>query len=192
MEMAIAEKGLMVLDCKARGRTGHAARDEGINAIYKAMEDVNWIRNFQFPEKSDLLGDVRMTVTVIHSGSQHNVIPEKCEFVVDVRSTDVYTHEEILHIIKKNLKSKVVARSTRLNSSSIDRDHILVKTASDMGIPLFGSGTLSDQALMPFPTAKIGPGDSARSHTADEYIRIEEIREGIGIYKKLLNKILTK
>jgi acetylornithine deacetylase len=190
MQMAVAEKGLMVLDCKAVGRAGHAALDEGINAIYLAMADIEWIRNFQFPSKSDWLGDTNMTVTMIRAGHQHNVIPEYCEFVVDIRSTDVYTNGQILETIRENLSCEVKARSTRLQSSSIREDHILVKTAQSLGISLFGSGTLSDQALMNFPTVKIGPGDSVRSHITDEFIRIDEIKEGIAVYKKLLEQIL--
>jgi len=190
LRLAIAEKGLMVLDCKTTGLAGHAARDEGINAIYKAIEDIEWIRNYQFPEKSKLLGEVKMTVTRIQAGSRHNVIPEICEFVVDVRSTEVYTHEQILNRVKENLSCEVNARSTRLQSSSIDESHVLVKAARSLGLNTFGSGTLSDQALMPFPTAKIGPGDSARSHTADEFIRIDEIKEGIEIYTELIGKLI--
>jgi acetylornithine deacetylase len=190
MQMAVAERGLMVLDCQATGRAGHAAHHEGINAIYLAMADIEWIRNFQFPSKSDRLGDIKMSVTMIRAGHQHNVIPDYCEFVVDVRSTDLYTNEQILDIIIENLSSEVKARSTRLQSSAIREDHILVKTAQSLGISLFGSGTLSDQALMNFPTVKIGPGDSVRSHTTDEFIRIDEIKEGIAVYKKLLEQIL--
>ncbi|MBR9999990.1 MAG: M20 family metallo-hydrolase [Cyclobacteriaceae bacterium] len=192
MHLAIAEKGLMVLDCKVRGISGHAARNEGNNAIYMAIKDIEWIREHKFPDRSELLGDVKMTVTKINAGTQHNVIPDECSFVVDVRSTDVYPNEQILEIIKQNLSGDVIARSTRLQSSSIHVDHILVKAALSLGISLFGSDTLSDQALMPFPTAKIGPGDSSRSHTADEFILADEIRDGIGIYIKLLDKLLKE
>jgi acetylornithine deacetylase len=190
MKLAIAEKGLMVLDCKAKGISGHAAREEGLNAIYAAIHDIDWIRNYRFTDRSDLLGDVNMTVTMINAGTLHNVIPDECHFVIDVRSTDVYNNEQVLGLIKKNLLSMVKPRSTRLQSSSIARDHLVVKTAQSMGIELFGSSTLSDQALMPFPTVKIGPGDSARSHTADEFIRLNEITEGIEIYNKLLEKLI--
>lgn len=190
MKLAIAEKGLMVLDCKAVGISGHAAREEGLNAIEVAIQDIEWIRNYRFPTRSVLLGDVKMTVTMIHAGTQHNVIPDECHFVVDVRSTDVYTNDYLLNLIEKNLSSTVKARSIRLNSSSIARDHILLKEAQSLGIELFGSNTLSDQALMPFPTVKIGPGDAARSHTADEFIGLNEIRDAIGIYKKLLEKLI--
>jgi acetylornithine deacetylase len=192
MQLAVAEKGLMVLDCMARGKSGHAARGEGINAIELAIEDIEWIRRYKFPKASKLLGDAKMTVTMIQAGSQHNVIPDECRFVVDVRSTDAYSNEEILEIINNNLRSEVKARSTRLQPSSLNPDHLLVETARSMGIPLFGSSTLSDQSLMSFPTAKIGPGESARSHTANEYIMLEEIREGIGVYVELLDKLLKK
>ena len=189
MHMAIAEKGLMVLDCVAEGISGHAAREVGKNAIYIAMEDIAWIRNYEFPKVSEMLGPVKMTVTMIHSGSHHNVIPDKCEYVVDVRSTDRYTNEEILDILKKNLKSTVTPRSTRLKPSHIAPGHILVKMAEKLGILTFGSETLSDQALLPFPTVKIGPGDSKRSHTADEYILIDEIKAGINGYHQILEQI---
>ena len=190
LQMAIAEKGLMVLDCHAEGKSGHAARGTGKNAIYIAMEDIEWIRKYNFSLVSDILGSVMMTATMIESGSQHNVIPESCKFVVDVRNTDCYTNEEVLQIMKDNMKSQVIARSTRLQPSSISDDHILVKTAKKLGIKTFGSDTLSDQALMNFPTVKMGPGDSLRSHAADEYIYLEEIREGIDIYKQVLDRIL--
>lgn len=190
MQMAIAEKGLMVLDCVAKGRSGHAAREEGINAIYKALEDIHWFRTYSFPEKSELLGEVRMTVTLIHSGTQHNVIPDRCTYVVDVRSTEKYSNEDILELISRCVKSEVTARSVRLQSSSISIDHPLVQAARELGLKLFGSSTTSDQALMPFPTVKIGPGESARSHTAGEYITLGELRKGIDIYIKLLEKII--
>ncbi len=191
MQMAIAEKGLMVLDCLATGKSGHAARETGINAIYIAMKDIEWIRKYNFSLVSDALGPVKMTVTMIESGSQHNVIPESCKFVVDVRNTDSYSNEEVLQIMKDNMKSEVNARSTRLQPSSISNDHILVKTAKKLGIKTFGSETLSDQALMNFPTVKMGPGDSSRSHSADEFIYLDEIREGIEIYKQVLNNIIN-
>ena len=190
MEMAIAEKGLMVLDCIAKGKSGHAARDSGGNAIYIALDDIAWIKKYRFSLISKILGPVKMTATMIESGSQHNVIPDLCKFVVDVRNTDSYSNEEVLQIVKDSLKSKVTARSTRLQPSTISGDHILVKTAKSLGINTFGSDTLSDQALMKFPTIKMGPGDSRRSHTADEYIYLNEIREGIEIYKRVLHKII--
>lgn len=189
MDMAIHEKGLIVLDCESKGAAGHAARDEGINAIYEALEDIQWFRTFEFPKQSVTLGPVKMAVTMIEAGSQHNVIPEVCRFVVDVRTTDAYTNEETLEIIRTYVKSDVKERSTRLQPSRIDSDHEIVKAANALGMNLFGSPTLSDQALLPFPTVKIGPGVSERSHTADEFIYIEEIKEGILGYLTLLNKL---
>ena len=190
MQMAVAEKGLMVLDCVAEGASGHAAKGGGKNAIYIASKDIEWIRTFNFPELSELLGSVKMTVTMIHSGTQHNVVPDTCEFVVDVRSTDVYRNEDILKVIKDHLHSKVKARSTRLQPSGISKDHVLVKTADKLGIKTFGSQTLSDQALMPFNTVKIGPGDSDRSHTADEFVYLRDIKEGIDGYIRIINEVI--
>jgi len=188
MTMAIAEKGLMVLDCEATGKTGHAARDEGVNAIYKAIQDIEKIKNYTFPEKSNMLGDVKMTVTQINSGYQHNVVPDKCSFVVDVRSNECYSNKAIYERLSEVLNCKIKARSFRLNSSGIDLRHPIVKNAQEMGIRLFGSPTMSDQALIPYPSVKMGPGISARSHTPDEYIRIEEIREAVDIYYHLLKQ----
>lgn len=192
MDMAIAEKGLMVLDCLAKGQSGHAAREEGDNAIYKAIKDIEWFKNYQFPKVSEMLGPVKMSVTMIDAGSQHNVVPDECRFVVDVRSTDAYSNQETLDIIKANVSSEVTPRSTRLNPSGIDINHPIVKAGSSLGRKTYGSPTLSDQALMPFPTLKIGPGDSARSHTADEFIYVNEIEEGIGLYIKLLSTVLAR
>jgi len=189
MQLAIAEKGLMVVDCTAHGESGHAARNEGINAIYKAIEDIEWIRKTEFPRKSDLLGPVKMSVTMIQSGTQHNVIPDKCNFVVDVRSNECYTNQEIFEILKQNLQSELKARSFRLSSSGIDMQHPVVKRGKSMGLKTFGSPTLSDQALMSFPSVKIGPGDSARSHSADEYIVIQEIKDAIELYYELLDNL---
>ena len=190
MDMAIHEKGLMVLDCVIRGEAGHAARGEGINAIYAAIEDINWFRTFRFPKESETLGPIQMSVTMIEAGSQHNVVPETCSFVVDVRTTDAYSNEETLEIIRSHVKSEVKERSTRLQPSRIDQDHEIVQAAKTLGMHLFGSPTMSDQALMSFPSVKIGPGLSERSHTADEFIYIEEIKEGILGYLALLNKII--
>ena len=187
MQPAVAEKGLMVLDCTAHGTAGHAARNEGVNALYNAIDDIYWFRNYKETKSSDLLGNVKMTVTQIEAGQQHNVIPDKCKFVVDVRSNEYYSNKELLEIIKENIKSDVEARSTRLNSSSIPLDHPLVKRAVEMGLKPYGSPTLSNQALLDIPTLKMGPGDSSRSHTANEYIRISEIREGIKLYAQLLD-----
>jgi len=192
MDMAIAEKGLMVLDCLAKGQSGHAAREEGDNAIYKAIKDIEWFKNYQFPKVSEMLGPVKMSVTMIDAGSQHNVVPDECRFVVDVRTTDAYSNQETLDIIKANVSSEVTPRSTRLNPSGIEINHPIVKAGSSLGRKTYGSPTLSDQALMPFPTLKIGPGDSARSHTADEFIYVNEIEEGIGLYIKLLSTVLAR
>ena len=189
MQPAIAEKGLMVLDCTAIGKAGHAARNEGVNAISLGIKDVEWFNNFQFPEKSDLSGPVKMSVTQIQAGTQHNVIPDHCTFVVDVRSNEFYSNEELLQQIKEHVCCEITPRSTRLNSSRTDASHPFVKRAIMLGKQPFGSPTLSDQALMPFPSVKIGPGDSARSHTADEYIRPSEIREAIDTYIMLLDKL---
>ena len=187
MEPAIAEKGLMVLDCTATGIAGHAARNEGVNAIYKAIEDIDWFRNYKYPESSPLLGDVKMTVTQVNAGKQHNVIPDSCSYVVDIRSNECYSNSELLEIIGSHVSSEVKARSTRLNSSSISVGHPLVKRAVELGRKPYGSPTLSNQALLSIPTLKMGPGDSSRSHTANEYIRISEIREGIKLFAEMLD-----
>lgn len=187
MQPAVAEKGLMVLDVTAHGKSGHAAREEGENAIYKALEDLEWFRTYRFPEVSPMLGSVKMSVTVIHAGTQHNVVPDECTFTVDVRSNEFYSNEEIYRIVCSHTSCEVKARSFRLNSSRIDTAHPLVARAEALGRTPFGSPTLSDQALMRFPSLKMGPGDSARSHTADEYITIPEIREAIGMYVRLLD-----
>jgi acetylornithine deacetylase len=190
LEMAVAERGLMVIDCTATGRAGHAARNEGENALYKAIEDIEWIRNYHFEKVSDLLGESRMSVTVIETeNKQHNVVPSQCKYVIDVRVNELYTFEEILEALRKNLKSQFKPRTTRMKSTSIPLEHPLVKAGIALGRGYFGSPTTSDKALMPFPALKMGPGDSARSHTADEYIFIEEIREGIKLYIDLLNKL---
>lgn len=190
MHAAVAEKGLMVLDCTAHGKAGHAARREGDNAIYKALKDIDWISNYEFQTVSDLLGPVLMTVTQINAGTQHNVVPDRCSFVVDVRTNEMYSNEEVLNIVKKNMNSEVVARSTRLSSTATPLDHPVVLRATEMKRKLYGSPTLSDQALMPFPSMKMGPGDSARSHTANEYILLSEIDEAIGIYVALLDGLV--
>lgn len=189
MEMAIAEKGLMVLDCTAHGKAGHAARNEGENAIYKALDDLHWIQKHQFPNVSTVLGPVKMTVTQINAGSQHNVVPDRCSFVVDVRSNECYSNQQILEIVKQNIEAEVVARSTRLNASGIAMEHPIVKKGMGLGLGYYGSPTLSDQALMNFCTIKIGPGQSARSHTPNEYIMVEEIKEGINTYIALLEAL---
>ncbi len=187
MNPAIAEKGLMVLDLTARGKAGHAARNDGENAIYKLMPDIEWFRSFRFSKESPLLGTVKMSVTQINAGTQHNVIPDICTAVVDIRSSECYSNEELFEEITKHISCEAKARSFRLNSSSIPADHPFVKRAVELGKVPFGSPTLSDQALMKFPSVKIGPGKSSRSHTADEYILLNEIEEAIGLYIRLLD-----
>lgn len=189
LRAAVAEKGLMVLDCEVKGKPGHAARQEGENAIYKAMEDIDWFRTFEFPDQSDYLGPVRMNVTVIKAGQQHNVVPDRCRFVVDVRTTDRYSMEETLEIIRSNVSCEVTPRSMRLRPSGLPEGHPLGQVISSLGIEKFGSPTLSDQALLDVPSLKIGPGDSARSHSADEFIYTEEIREGLELYQHILRKL---
>jgi len=190
MQLAIAEKGLLVLDCEASGTPGHAAHGTGDNSIYKALKDIKWIENYEFPKISETLGKVKMTVTQINAGKQHNVIPAKCHFVVDVRVTDAYSNKEVLGIIKKHLDAEVKERSLRLNSSSISKEHPLVQAGVKLGRKTYGSPTLSDQSVLSCPSLKLGPGDSLRSHTADEFIYIKEIEEGIALYIKILEEIL--
>ena len=191
LEMAVAERGLMVIDCLAIGRAGHAARKEGENALYKAVDDINWIRNYQFDKVSDLLGESRLTVTVIDTDNkQHNVVPAQCKFVIDVRVNEMYTFEEILDALKANLKSQFKPRTTRMKSTSIALNHPLVKAGINLGKGYYGSPTTSDKALMPFPTLKMGPGDSARSHTANEFIYLSEIEDGINTYIKMVEQIV--
>ena len=190
LDMAVSEKGLMVLDCIANGVAGHAAREEGDNAIYKAMQDIAWFSSFHFPKVSATLGPVKMSVTLINAGTQHNVVPDKCSFVVDIRVNDCYTHEEVLEIIQQHTTGHIQPRSMRLKATSIDMQHPLVQSGLQLGLKTFGSSTMSDKALMPFPALKMGPGDSARSHMADEYIYISEIAQGIDTYIQLLNNVL--
>ncbi|MDR1357559.1 MAG: M20 family metallo-hydrolase [Tannerellaceae bacterium] len=187
MQPAVAEKGLMVLDCIAEGKAGHAAREEGVNAITLAMKDIEWFNACRFPLESNWLGPVKMSVTMINAGTQHNVVPDRCEFTVDIRTNELYTNEALLAIIKEQVRSKVNARSLRLNSTRTDMDHPFVRRAVMLGRQPFGSPTLSDQALMTFPSVKIGPGDSSRSHAADEYVSLPEIREAIDTYVRLLD-----
>ena len=189
MEMAIAEKGLMVLDCIAKGKSGHAARNEGNNAIYNAMKDIAWFNTFKFEDESKWLGPIKMSVTMIESGTQHNVVPDECKFVVDVRTTDILPNERLLGKIKKEVSCEVNARSTRLNPSGIKATHPIINVAKNLNIKTYGSPTLSDQALMPFDSVKIGPGKSERSHTADEFIQTEEIENGINTYIKILEHL---
>ncbi|MBN7816723.1 M20 family metallo-hydrolase [Algoriphagus pacificus] len=195
MDLAVAEKGLMVIDAKMRGKAGHAAREEGVNALYLALDDLMKIRDFKFKRESEFLGKTKVSATVIQSGKQHNVVPDLCEFTLDVRVTDAYTLEEALAELKENLKSELHPRSMRLQSSSILESHFILKIAEELGLKTYGSPTLSDQALIPFPSVKIGPGDSARSHTADEFIYLNEIQKGIEGYISILEtytKLLTQ
>ena len=187
MDMAIAERGLIVLDCTAIGQGGHAARGEGENAIYKAIKDIEWFQSFQFEKTSDVLGSINMTVTQIEAGSLHNVVPDKCSFVVDVRPNEHYSNAEVVDVIRKYVKSEVKPRSLNLNASGIDLNHPIVEKGKALGIRQYGSQTMSDQVHMPFPCIKMGPGDTKRSHTADEYIYLDEIRNGIRIYLELLD-----
>lgn len=190
MNLAIAEKGLLVLDCEAKGTSGHAAHGIGDNAIYNAIEDIKWFQTFEFAKVSETLGKVKTTVTQINAGSQHNVIPASCKYVVDVRVTDTYSNKEVLEIIQSNVKSEVVARSLRLNSSSIPKNHPIVEAGIKLGRKTYGSPTLSDQAVLSCPSLKLGPGESLRSHTANEFIYINEIKEGIELYIKILEEII--
>ena len=188
MQPAIAEKGLMVIDMVSHGKSGHAARNEGVNAIYEALDDMVWIRNHRFSKVSDLLGPTKMQLTVINSGTQHNVVPDECRMVIDIRSNEHYTNEEIFDEIGKNVHSEITARSFHLRSSHIDIDHPLIRKCISMGMTPFGSPTLSDQALMPWPSFKLGPGESSRSHSADEFIRISEICHALDVYLELLKE----
>ena len=189
LDVAVAEKGLMVLDCVAHGKAGHAAREEGVNAIYEALSDVEWFRTYRFPKVSPTLGPVKMSVTVIQAGQAHNQVPAECRFTVDVRATDAYPLEELLEIIRANVRCEVTPRSVRLKPSSIPDDHMLVRAAVKAGCKIYGSPTTSDQALIPVPSVKIGPGDSARSHSANEFIYLKEIEEGIDRYITILSGI---
>lgn len=189
MQPAIAEKGLMVIDATAHGKAGHAARNEGDNAIYHAIKDIQWLAEWQFPKQTELLGPVKQTVTIINAGTQHNVIPDTCTFTIDVRSNECYTNEEIFAFFQEHLTSELKARSFRLSSSSIPMEHSFVQACIREGLTPFGSPTLSDQALMRFPSLKLGPGESSRSHTADEYIKISEIDDAISLYVKLLRNM---
>jgi acetylornithine deacetylase len=187
MQPAIAEKGLMVIDGVAHGKSGHAAREEGVNAIYEALDDLVWLRDYRFKKESRLLGPTKMTVTVLNSGTQHNVVPDECRFVIDVRTNEYYQNEYLFAFLQKHMKKcELKARSFRLSSSHIPVGHPLVQRAIQLGMAPFGSPTLSDQALMPFPSLKLGPGQSARSHSADEFICISEIEQAINTYIKLI------
>jgi acetylornithine deacetylase len=189
LNMAVAEKGLLVLDCIAHGKAGHAARNEGVNALYVAMKDIHWLTTFQFPKVSQLLGPVHVAVTSINTENRtHNIVPSECSFLVDVRVNELYAFEEIISIINGNTKSEIQPRSIRLKPSFINPDHPLVKAGTHLKITSYGSPTCSDMALMDFPSLKIGPGDSARSHSADEFIFLEEIKKGIKTYIEIVEK----
>lgn len=190
MNLAIAERGLLVLDCTVTGKAGHAAREEGDNAIYKALKAIDWFRNYRFSKVSEVFGPLKMSVTIINAGSQHNVVPATCTFTVDVRVTDAYTNEEVLKIIRTNVDCEVKPRSIRLKPSSIDKGHPFVVAGLALGRTTYGSPTTSDQALLSIPSVKIGPGDSARSHMADEYVYTEEVKEGIALYIALLKPVI--
>ncbi len=190
MHLAIAEKGLLVLDVIAEGIPGHAAHTNTVNPIYKIMDDIEWFRKFEFDKNSEFLGNVKMSVTQINAGTQHNVVPAECSLVIDVRVNDKYSNLEVLEIIKQNVKSKVIARSTNLNSSAIDKNHPFVQAGVNLGRETYGSPTLSDQSVLTCQSVKLGPGDSTRSHQADEYILISEIEEGIDLYKKMLSNVI--
>lgn len=186
MHMAVAERGLLVVDAVAVGKAGHAARNEGINAIYLALDDINWFRNYRFEKDSEWLGPVSMNVTIIQAGTAHNQVPAECTYTVDIRLNEHYTHQQVLDIIGQHVKSQVKARSTRIKPSFIDMGHPMVLAAKDLNTKLYGSPTTSDQALMPWASVKIGPGDSARSHTADEFIYLDEITQGYQTYVQLI------
>jgi acetylornithine deacetylase len=186
LKMAVAERGLMVLDAEAHGIAGHAAREEGVNALYIALDDIQTLRQYAFDKVSPFLGKVKMTTTMIQAGTQHNVVPDTCKFVVDIRSNGLYANEEILRIIQPIVQSTLTPRSTRLNATSTDINLPIIKRAQELGIELFGSPTLSNMALLSCPKVKFGPGDSARSHTADEYIHIHEIQQAINLLKLLI------
>jgi|WetSurMetagenome_2_1015567.scaffolds.fasta_scaffold194796_2 acetylornithine deacetylase len=190
MKLAIAEKGLVVIDCIAKGKAGHAARNEGVNSIYLAIKDIEKIQNLKLEKVSPILGEVKMTVTQIEAGFQHNVVPDTCKFVVDIRTNELYSNKEVVSIISSMINSEVKPRSLNLNSSGIEPNHPFVLKAKSLGIECFGSPTMSDQSRIPYPSVKIGPGDSARSHTADEFIYPEEIENGIEVYIKLLEGLI--
>lgn len=189
MELAIAEKGLLVLDCYAHGKSGHAAREEGENALYKAIRDIQILQNYEFEQVSPVLGKVKISVTQIEAGTQHNVIPDLCHFVVDVRTNEFYLNKVAAHIIDELIESEVKPRSVRLNSSGISEEHPFAQVAKKRGLRIYGSPTTSDQAIISFPSVKMGPGDSARSHTADEFIYKSEILKGIQQYIEMLEEL---
>ena len=192
MQAATAERGLVVLDCTARGRSGHAARNEGVNALYAALDDISVLRGFRFERESAALGPIGVAVTQIEAGTQHNVVPDTCRFVVDIRTTDAYTNEQTVEILQSAIRSDAVPRSTRIRASVIAESHPLVRSAVAAGCRTFVSPTASDRTLMPFPALKIGPGESSRSHTADEFVGVEEIAQGLATYDKILKNLATE
>ncbi|WP_020404380.1 M20 family metallo-hydrolase [Gracilimonas tropica] len=189
MDLAIAERGLIVLDCVSHGESGHAARNEGENALYKAIKDIEWFASYEFEKTSEVLGSINMTVTQIEAGSQHNVVPDECRFVVDVRPNEFYSNEEVVALIRENVECEVHPRSTNLNASGIALDHPFVQRAEELDIRTYGSKTMSDQVHMLFNSVKIGPGNTHRSHTADEFIYLDEIRDGIKTYIELIDQL---
>lgn len=189
MQAATGERGLVVLDCTARGKSGHAARGEGVNALYIALDDIARLRTFRFERESELLGPVGIAVTQIEAGTQHNVVPDVCRFVVDLRTTDAYSNEEVVEILRGAIRSEAVPRSTRIRAAAVSEDHPLVRAARAIGRDTFVSPTTSDRTLMPFPSLKMGPGDSARSHSADEFVRIDEIEQAIVLYEKYIEQL---
>ncbi len=192
MQMAISEKGLMVCDCVAYGQSGHAARNEGDNAIFKAISDIQWLKSYCFEKTSSTLGEVKMTPTVIHAGSKHNVVPDHCEFVVDVRTTDAYDNKAVLAIMKANMQSVITPRSMRIEPTRVPLEHPVVKSLMAYGLPGYGSPTTSDQAVLTCPSVKLSPGDSARSHTADEFIYLEQIKEGVAFFIDFFTQLKTE
>ncbi|MBR4848779.1 MAG: M20 family metallo-hydrolase [Bacteroidaceae bacterium] len=189
MKAAVGERGLLVFDATARGVRGHAARDEGVNALYKAIADIERLRNYRFERRSELLGDINVTVTMISAGTQHNVVPDECKFVVDVRTTDAYTNEQTVELLQAAVECELIPRSTRVRASAIGEEHPLVKAAAAIGRERFVSPTTSDMALMPFPSLKMGVGESARSHTANEFVMENEIVEGIALYQRMIDEL---
>lgn len=192
MDMAVAERGLLVVDAFAHGVASHVAHNNGVNAIDKALDDLIWLRSFSPEKTSDLLGKTLVNVTTVQGGLQHNVIPDMCRFTIDVRLNDCYKHEEILQILNQNLKSDIQERSTRLKPSKLKSGHWMFEVAERLSVKSFGSSTLSDMALMDFDSVKIGPGDTLRSHTADEYVEIEELKQGMIIYRQLMNEMILR
>lgn len=193
MQPAVGERGLVVLDCTAHGKSGHAARNEGENALYKAMNDIEKLRNFRFEKVSELLGDIKITVTQISAGTQHNIVPDECRFVVDIRTTDAYTNEEVVELLQGAVECDAKPRSTRVRASAIALSHPLVEAAVEIGRKPFISPTTSDRAIMQgLPALKMGVGESSRSHTADEFVLVGEIEEGVALYQKLLNELSNK